>query len=43
MVEIGNTTQNRKIYGIEMNGGQGKKKRAQMPTIYFQVWFSLFF
>jgi len=40
MVEVGNTTQGRTIWGIEMNGGPDfKTKRTnagQVPTIYFQ-------
>jgi len=37
VVNVGNTTQGRPIYGIEMNGGGDlRKKRGIMPTIYFQ-------
>jgi len=36
---VGNTTEGRTIYGIEMNGGSGLKSRNKdglIPTIYFQ-------
>jgi len=37
VVPVGNSTEGRTIYGVEMNGGEGKKKRqGVMPSIYFQ-------
>lgn len=39
VVSVGQTTQGRTIYGVELNGGPdrvGKPKDGNMPTIYFQ-------
>lgn len=37
IVTVGNTTQGRTIYGVEMNGGGDRKRGGQVPRFYFQV------
>eukprot|EP01091_Cochliopodium_minus_P016259 TRINITY_DN603_c0_g1_i1.p1 TRINITY_DN603_c0_g1~~TRINITY_DN603_c0_g1_i1.p1 ORF type:complete len:438 (+),score=127.91 TRINITY_DN603_c0_g1_i1:1-1314(+) len=38
LVNIGNSTEGRQMWAVEMNGGQGlKKKDGNMPHIYFQA------